>query len=287
MLALTNLRRAAHLTVLAALGSAAALGAALGIEACGGTETGGRRIVLDTRVALAADGSAFGTAAGWDVTLTRAVVSTGAFYYFDGAPPVVAFAPESSRQLAPESSRRLVLGLLGLGEAQAHPGHYHTGDALGQMLEPWSVDLLAGPATLPAGDGVTGTYRSARFSFGSPPAGPLAGELGAHAALVEGVAARAEALVRFRAVADLADIARSAAEGNVDGCEFDELDVEGSGVVTLTVHPKAWFDLVDFAALTPSGADAPVEFSPGSQPQVAFAQGLAQLSAYEFSFSTP
>lgn len=279
MLALINLRRAAHLTVLAALGSAAALGAALGIEACGGTETGGRRIALDTRVALAADGSAFTTAAGWDVTLTRAVVSTGAFYYFDGAPPAVS--------IAPRSSRRLALGLLGLGEAQAHPGHYHTGDALGQMLEPWSVDLLAGTATLPAGDGVTGTYRSARFSFGSPPAGPLAAELGAHAALAEGVASRNGTLVRFRAVADLADVARSAAEGNVDGCQFDELDVEGSGVVTLTVHPKAWFDLVDFAALPPSSDGAPVEFPAGSQPQVAFAQGLAQLSAYGFSFSPP
>ncbi len=272
---------ALRIGALTLLGSAAALAMALAIEACGAdSETSGRRIVLDTRVALASGASSFTTAAGWDVTLTRAVISTGPFYYFDGAPPLVL------RDRARGS--RVALAVLGVGTAQAHPGHYQAGNALGQMLESWSVDLLAGAADLPTGDGVTGVYRSARFSFTSPPVGPAASELGAHAAIAEGSAVRAgETPLRFLATADLADIERSAAEGHVDGCEFSELDIENAGLVSVSVNPKVWFDLVDFAELEPAADDTPVEFPADSQPKIAFSQGLAQLSAYKFSFSAP
>lgn len=273
--------RLLRVTTLTVLGSLGALAMALCIEACGAdSETSGRRVVLDTRVELASDAAAFTTGAGWRVTLTRAVISTGAFYYFDGAPPLV--------QLEPQPRRQFALDVLGLGSAVAHPGHYQQGNAVGQMLEPWSVDLLAGPAELPLGDGVTGVYRSARFSFASPVVGPMASELDAHAALAEGIAERAgEEPRRFRAIADLADIERSAAQGHVDGCEFHELDVEDAGVVTLSVNPKVWFDLVDFSELGPMLDDTPLEFPVGSQPKIAFAQGLAQLSAYEFTYSAP
>jgi hypothetical protein len=46
-----------------------------------------------------------------------------------------------------------------------------------------------------------------------------------------------------------------------------------------------WFDLVDFAELEPGSSDAPSEFESDTQPRLAFADGLAQLSAYEFSYS--
>jgi hypothetical protein len=110
----------------------------------------------------------------------------------------------------------------------------------------------------------------------------------AHAAIAEGVAQRVgTAPLRFVATAELADIERSAADGYIDGCQFEELDVEQSGRVTVLVNPKIWFDLVDFAELAPASSDAPVQFPEGSQPKIAFALGLAQLSAYEFSFSAP
>jgi hypothetical protein len=277
-------RRPARLLSVAGLtlfGSAGTLVLALGIEACGSNrQTSGRRVALETRVELASNATSFTTLRGWDVTLTQAVISTGPFYYFDGAPPLV--------QLGPVPARPAVLDLLGLHQAFAHPGHYLAGDALGQMLEPWSIDLLAGAADLPTGEGVTGVYRSASFSYTSPPVGPVAAALETHAAIAEGVAEREGASpLRFRATADLADVQRSAANGYVDGCEFEALDVAEGGRVTVLVNPKIWFDLVDFAELEPPVGDALVDFPVDSQPKIAFALGLAQLSAYKFSFSAP
>ena len=265
----------------ASLGS---VGLLFGVQACGSdSETTGKRVVLETEVSVddvATTG--FTTAVGWNVTLSKAVLSTGPFYYFDGAPPVVRLETTPLWRLA----LRRVVRSLGEGVAHAHPGHYHSGTALGEMIEPWSVDLLAGVTELPVGEGVTGTYRSARFSFTSPPVGPMAEALESHAALVEGVAERAGEPARaFRAIADLSDIERSAAEGHVEGCEFTELAIEGDGRVTLKVNPKVWFDLVDFAELEVAAGDARAEFPDDSQPKIAFAQGLAQLSAYKFSFA--
>jgi hypothetical protein len=279
----SNLRRSSRAALraaaLALLGSVGALVMALGIEACGSDSgTSGERVRLATRVTLADDALSFETAQGWHVTLSRALISTGPFYYFDGAPPLV--------QLDAQPRWQRAVAVLGVGSAFAHPGHYKAGEALGQMLDSWSVDLLAGPADLPTGEGVTGLYRSASFSFTAPPQGPMAGELAAHAAVVEGLAERAgEAPRRFRAVADLADVERSAADGYVDGCQFDELGVEGDGLVTVAITPKVWFDLVDFSELAPASDDSALEFPRDSQPQIAFALGLAQLSAYEFSFA--
>lgn len=274
--------RGARVAALSLLTSAGALALALCIEACSG-ETSGDRVVLETRVELAPGAEAFTTAMGWDVTLTRALISTGPFYYFDGAPPVV-----QRHEPLPPARWAAPLEALGLRSAFAHPGHYKAGDALGQMLDAWSVDLLAGGAELPPGEGVTGTYRSASFSFTSPPEGPMAGAMEAHAVIAEGVATRdGSPPLRFLATADLADIERTAASGYVDGCAFDERDVEQGGRVTVQVNPKVWFDLVDFAELGLARGDAPLAFPDDSQPKIAFALGLAQLSAYEFSFSAP
>jgi hypothetical protein len=274
-------RRLLQRTLLGVLVSAGGLAAALTIEACGSdSSTSGRRVSLETRVQLVPDASTFTTLAGWDVTLTKALVATGPLYYFDGPPPLV--------QRTVPRARPYALLVLGLGAAHAHPGHYQAGNALGQMLEPWSLDLLAGAADLPPGDGVTGTYRSARFSFAAPPEGPLAGEMQPHSAVVEGRAERAGESVRvFRATADLSDIARSAAEGHVDGCEFSELAIVADGRITITIDPKVWFDLADFSELEPTVDDTPVELPADSQPKIAFAQGLAQLSAYKFAYSSP
>ncbi len=260
---------------------AAALGGAAGVQACGaGSETSGRRVALATRLELEPSAaSGFQTAAGWQVTLSKALLATGPFYYFDGAPPLVRL------QRAPRARRHALLAL-GLGTAHAHPGHYQPGNALGQMLEPWSVDLLAGASDLPVGEGVTGSYRSARFSFAASATGPLAAELGGHAALVEGRAEKLGEPARiFRAVAELSDIERSAARGEVEGCEFSELDVEADGRVTVLVNPRIWFELVDFSQLEPGSMEQPAELSPSSQPGIAFALGLAQLTAYKFSYA--
>src|SRR5262245_62171327 len=77
--------------VLGVASSVAALGIATAIQACGSeAQTSGRRVALSTTVELdASDASGFQTAVGWNVTLSKVLLATGALYYFDGAPPLV------------------------------------------------------------------------------------------------------------------------------------------------------------------------------------------------------
>jgi hypothetical protein len=239
------------------------------LSACGDDTTTGKRIKLATRVALVEGGATFTSGLGWQVTLTKALLATGPFYYYRGEAAVTA-----------------LLSPFALSTAHAHPGHYDSGDALGQMLSPYSFDLLAGEAEFPDGSGVTGLYRSAEFSFASPAAGPLADELVGAVAIVAGSASKTDEDTRyFRGTATLAEVERSAAEGRVQGCALEEVEVEGDGVVHVSVAPHAWFNLVDFSKLEPGSEDAPTSFEAESQPSIAFAQGLAQIAAYSFRYS--
>ncbi len=272
-------------TVALGLGAAASLvglGLAVSLQACSSdsASTTGRRVVLHTRVEVSdVATSRFSSAVGWSITLTKAAVSAGPFYYFDGTPPLV-HQPR-------HDTWRYAVRVLGLGAAHAHPGHYRAGRAMGQMLESFSLDLLGGAAEYPDGDGVTGTYRSARFSFAAA-SGPAKQQVGRHVAVAEGVAEREGEPARyFRAVADLSAIENSAADGHIEGCEFAEAEVKGDGTVTVIVNPQVWFDLVDFTEADAASAGAPADLPAGSQPQMAFVLGVTQLSAYKFSFSSP
>lgn len=243
---------------------------------CG--DTGGRQVALRTEARADAEAAGpFTTATGWSVRLTRAAVSLGALYYFDGAPAFVRAKRRGATWLAQ---------LAPLGVARAHPGHYAAGDALGQMLVPAAVDLLAGAAALPEGRGVTGTYRSARLVLASPiddaARAALAGD---HVGFVQGVASKGAQTVHFRLAATLAEVSRSAASGQVDGCVFDAREVEGDGLVSVTVRPRVWLNLVDFAGVAPGTAEAPTAIDQGEPARIGFALGLAQLGAYHFSFA--
>ena len=161
----------------ALLAAGASLGLPLAgalITACSDGSTTGKRVKLATKVALIDGGASFTSGLGWEVTLTQALLATGPFYYYRGEAVVSA-----------------LLSVFALRSAHAHPGHYDSGDALGQMLEAYSIDLLAGESTFPEGSGVTGLYRSAEFSFAAPATGPLAEELGDGVALVAGSASKA------------------------------------------------------------------------------------------------
>jgi len=247
------------------------------LHACsdeGSPDTGGKRVVLLTRADLAPGGAKFSNGYGWNVELSRALIATGAIYYFEGAPAVEAMRWVPRLQ-----------SLLGLTSAHAHPGHYQTGDALGQVLEPWSFDVLEG-ADLPAGDGVTGLYRSGSLSFAAPSAGPAAEELGEFIAAVEGTASKEGEDTRyFLAQARFDDVAKSVAEARVSGSVFEEITVETDGTVTITIRPEVWFRLVDFSVAETGEEGAPAEFASGTEPSIAFAQGLAQASAYSFVFT--
>jgi hypothetical protein len=251
-------------------------------------KTTGSIVVLHTSVSADQEiKSTFLTSFGWNVKLTEAKVALAALYYFDGPPAFV------KNELPSPTPTDRVEQLLGISVAYAHPGHYQAGQAMGQMITPSSYDLFASdPVALADGNGVTGTYRSGRFVFPPMPSGPWADQLDGHIAVVEGTAtmasdAAAGPPIHFRMTADYSDITRSASLGEIDGCDFTETNVDGNGTVHLVIHPSIWFNLVDFSSLDAGSDAAPTEADAGTQPYVAFALGLAQLSAYSFSFSIP
>jgi hypothetical protein len=270
--------------LLSVLAVQAAGTAALAVSGCGDDNqdsTGGGRVFLHTRVTLAEDEAAgFVTPSGFRVVLTELLVATGRFYYYDGAPPPLASA-------LPVPGADFASRWLGVRVAHAHPGHLATGNALGEMLEPFSVDLLAGPAEYPDGEGVTGLYRSASFSFLAPPVGPVADALGGHVVVVGGTAELEGQDPRyFHAFANFSDIEIWTTDlGAVEGCVFGVHDVQGDGTVTVTVRPSVWFEEVDFALVEPGTPEEPSPFVADTPPRLAFAKGLGAHAAYHFAFS--
>lgn len=266
-------RRLALSTITSLTLAAAYLGAGA-LAGCGTTT--GQRITLATRVTAEEGISApFVNAYGWSVKLTAARLSIGELYYFSGPPVVASLSPR------PRLDWR---GAFAIPAAHAHPGHYTEGDALGQMLEPETVDLT-GEVTLADSDAVTGHYESARFSFESPPAGDLAPQMEGHVVWLEGEATKDGAVLRFRATADEADILNADGNPFVEGCVFETADIEESGTVTLAIHPAIWLDQVDFGEV-PAELDADrVDLPPGEAPHKAFVRGLQKGTAYEFSYT--
>lgn len=263
-------RRFALVPVPALALSLLALVAACSDDAVASGSTTGRRIRVHVDVAATPDArDAFTLGSGHAVTLTRASLAIDAVQLFDG-PPAVA------RAHAPR--RRWTSWLL--GTAHAHPGHYQAGSALGEVTSPGVFELLAGPAPLGDGDGVTGVFRSGRVAI-SASAG--ATSLSGASAVVEGTATKDGATLVFRLLATRAELDKSLTAGRVDGCPFAERDATGDLSVTLTISPRTWLTFVDLTGVTGGTASAPLTLGPESPQGVAFAVGVAQLSAYRFA----
>ncbi len=227
-------RRAAISMSLAALTVAGLTFAPAACTESSGTTTG-KRLTVALRVRAAEGGSPIVNKKGWTVTLTKAAISTGPFYLYEGAPifslaePPVS-APFRLRDFLPRSS-----------VAHAHPGHYVAGEARGQMLTSNSVDLMTGEVDYPRIEAVSGITRSGTFSFASPATGPAAEELGNHVIVVEGTAAKATLARSFRAEINPADVLHDG-QLIVEGCPFKEVDMQTNGTVTLSVSLGQWFE---------------------------------------------
>lgn len=260
----------------------APVGGALVTAACGddGGDTGatsGKRVALRTRIEAAKVSEPFAVSKGWTVTLSAASVSVASLYYYDGPSPIAHAAP-------PARSRWSALWQPSV--AWAHPGHYQPGTTRGEMLSPWSVDLFAGASDLPAGDGISGLYRSGQFGYGAPTAGPAAGALGGAAVSVTGSATKEAAeTVHFTMSVSLERLSQEVADGHIKGCIFDESDVQSDGTVTVTVSPAVWLGYVNFEGIAPGSPGAPTVIQDGQVPYTLFLSGLTQLSAYRFRFA--
>lgn len=257
----------------------ASLAAGAIASGCGSEATTGERVTLKTRI-VADDGvdAPFVNAYGWSIKLGKVAVSVGALYYFDGSPIL-------SSGVIPLRPRDWLGRFVGVRVAHAHPGHYAPGNATGQMLTPTSVDLAAGAADLAAGEGTTGTFRSGRFVFGDPPAGPLASALSGHVVLLEGEATKGAMVRIFRASGAVGDALDSYGEPKLEGCAFDEEPtIEADGTVTVHVKPSVWLDQAEFDDVAASAGD-PVDLAPEQEAFRAFARGLKKGSAVVFSYS--
>lgn len=242
---------------------------------CGNDSTTGRPVALKTEVALSsALETEFETGAGWRVSLNAAALSLAALYYFDGEP---AFAARRT-----SSWRRALAELIGPRVAHAHPGHYVAGAALGQMLESAAVALSGDAVALPDGTGVTGTYRSGQLVFAKDDGAlePLAGAV----ARLAGRAEKGGKVVHFVLSASYEDVAQNAAGGAIRGCAFEPADVSGDGRIRLEIKPEVWLAYVQFDEVAEGSEDEPTEIAAGDDAQHAFAIGVAQLSAYQFSY---
>lgn len=249
-------------------GASLVAGAPAGCAADEGTT--GKRVALELRVTGSAGARApFTNATGWTVTLDRALLATGPMTFFDGA---TIFSRAPARGLS-----------FGGRAAFAHPGHYVPGEARGEVGVASSVDLR-GDTVVGAGAGVSGVVRSATFRFGAPPSGPFAGELAGNVVVLEGTAVRGPETRRFRAEVSASEVLDTAGAPAVEGCPFAETDVEGDGIVTLTVKVEVWFDQVDFADVAPGAAGAPAVLAPGSFARNALTRGMKAGTPYAFAF---
>ncbi len=235
-----------------------------------GDTTTGRRVTLEVNVQADPASKQFTNAQGWNVSVTKAAIATGAFYFFDG---------ETIFSLAP----RAPAGFSFVKSAFAHPGHYVPGTARGEILTPSSVDLLAG-GSLGRGNGITGPVRSATFSFDAPAKGPMANELGPNVIVVEGTATKGAETRAFRAEITSEEEKDTKGVTQIEGCPFTEVDMQADGVVTLNVKLAQWFDQVDFESVPASTDGKPVLMTEGL-PRNQLLRGTRVGLAYQFSYA--
>jgi len=213
-----------------------------------GSGTTGRRVALDVQIAASPESKQFTNAKGWSISLTKAAVSTGAFYFYDGEPLFAGGVPRPSRGL--------------VKAAYAHPGHYVAGNAKGEMLTPSSADLLAG-AALGSGHGVTGMVRSATFAYSTPATGPVAAELGASVVVLEGSATKDTETRIFRAEIAADELKDARGDLAIEGCPFATTDMQDDGTVTITIDLPMWMQQVDLTEVPASADGKPVLLSSG------------------------
>jgi hypothetical protein len=261
---------------------------ALGCSSSEGTSgTTGRTITLRTRVDIKDDlRKPVPNALGWKVTIDEAYLSVGEFYYYSGD-PVISLKRYPKE---PNQSRSALAWLSDwfIAPAYAHPGHYIEGAAMGQMLEPLTLDLLQGSIELADGNGVTGATNSARITWQSPPKGKLANRLDGRVVLTRGTATKENTVIHFIAQATANDVLNGDGKAEVAGCTFGAepgdvgVSMDGDGTVTLTLVPRVWFDQVDFGYVT-EGEDV-VDIA-GTLAWEGFLRGFKKGTAYEFSYT--
>lgn len=195
---------------------------------------------------------------GFVITLDEARMNLGPITFYEGRVHV-------ARTFSPWS--------LLYGTAWAHPGHYHPGEARGELLGTHEVDLLVTePTALGDVDAVTGSYGSVELSL---PALADPGGSGPEASLrLSGQAVRDEEVLPFSAVLALTE--------PVSAIRFERQLGEEPGAVVLRVDVGEWLRRVDFSTETEVDGDGVRHISEGSQAHNALVRDVKDPSAFTF-----
>ncbi|CAN5786077.1 hypothetical protein BH09MYX1_BH09MYX1_45640 [soil metagenome] len=243
---------------------------AAALEACSSDSTTGKRVTLTLSAAAPEATAGFTNALGWKVSLDTAAIAVGPTYFFDG-PSLFSEAEPTWNPFA-------------LKTAYAHPGHYLEGSAMGQVLVAGGLDLKAPDLAL-AGDGVSGNYRSARFTFQKGAGGAAAGTLGTNVVVLAGTATKAADTQSFRFELDETDVGNEVGKPIVEGCAFtpEPTDVESNGTITVSFQISQWMDQVDFSLLPTGPVTGPVDKT--TLPFRAVARGVKEASTFTYLFT--
>ena len=236
------------------------------VSGCGEPSTGGKRVTITTRArGDVAKRPRVETSLGWSVEVKRARVALDYLYYVSGAPAGLVRRSD---------------GIFSIPVAQAHPGHYDSGEVLGELQGPVTLDLLAPEQTLGEGAGVTGLALSAVVTLGS-----LGGDDETLAVVLEGVASQGDTAIPFRATVERAAIDNPTSHlPEIDGCPMEAADIEGDGTMGLEVAVGVWLDNIDFSEVSvPESGLAVLE--PDTPPHNAFRRGIAKALGYRFEYS--
>lgn len=154
------------------------------------------------------------TDSGWSVSLSKATVHLESVRFFEGQVLVTRRAPWWRSLL--------------ISEAWAHPGHYQPGEALGELLSPLELDLLAAePTVWGEANAITGSLGSVQLGFA--PGGLQ----------VEGTASRAGQSVDFSGQFEPGEA--------LEGIAFDHELTTAPGSVLLRLDLQALLSRIDFA----------------------------------------
>jgi hypothetical protein len=242
-------------------------------SACGlETTASGQKVRVDIVAKASKESESFTNAAGWNVRISKALATTGPLYFYDSAVPFAQRPPTPSRQ-----------EFFSLRSAFAHPGHGSSGSAVAELLTFSSVDLVVG-GTLGTAQVVTGTIRSAAFSFSAPARGSLAKELGDRAVVLEGTAEKDTARQAFRFDIQLDELGGVGGEATISGCPFEEARVATNGVIELEVKIPLWFDQVDFTNI-PSPTEQVPDTTESKRARNQLIRGMKAGLGYTFSFT--
>lgn len=269
-----------HNTALFLLAGVIGLAAWVGLTpSC--SDTAGRKVefVVGVRGALSGNGEVapFTNAKGWRVTLEEAYMVLGPIYFY-------ANEALSARRNGAQRKPGLTLRT-----AVACPAHaqYDKGTVLGEVLEQYVVDLLAGE-TLSFGSrvGVAGTVKLFELHLHPPETVPLGTSphspetLNGHTIWVSGTAVRDTQTIHFVGGLTVPD------EGTLRVVDQIPAEVDlnavsaAGGMVVVEVLLDSWFANVDFGSLTQTDDRDRHVIDGDSQAHVAWLQGVRSRYAY-------